>query len=254
MHDSQKNLTLSLKKMMQAVSISSWQMLSDRAGVSRRAIDSLRKGNGANLKYADLIKLAAILQINIDEFITEFINNSNELSEYSRIDINDRITRDLTVDSLAKLPEEMVNHQSEQVQNQNSDLQAEYQLLLDRLERQKQDLRSQLIREAVQQIESLILQLPSAIYAAQQNPQLPAKNILPLLRPLDALLQKWEVIAIGAVGEQIAYDPQEHELMDQAMDQEQAIAVGDRVLVRYVGYKFGDRLLHRARVALPRLN
>lgn len=247
MHDSPKNLTLSLKKMMQAVSISSWQMLSDRAGVSRRAIDSLRKGNGANLRYIDLWKLAATLQININELTAEFINSSNTLSDHFRVEINDRITRDLTVDSSAKLPEEIVIYQSEQVQNQNSDLQAEYQLLLDRLEQQKQDMRSQLIREAVQQIESLILQLPSAAYAAKQNPQLPAKNILPLLRPLDALLQQWEITAIGAVGEQITYDPQEHELMDQAM--EQAIAVGDRVLVRYVGYKFGDRLLYRARVS-----
>ena len=60
-------------------------------------------------------------------------------------------------------------------------------------------MRSQLIREAVQQIESLILQLPSAIYAAQQNPQLPAKNILPLLRPLDALLQQWEITTLTLV-------------------------------------------------------
>ena len=112
-------------------------------------------------------------------------------------------------------------------------------------------MRSQLIREAVQQLESLLLQLPSAIYAVQQNPQLPAKNILPLLRPLDLLLQQWQVKPIGAVGEQIAYDPQEHELMDQTLAQDQTIAVGDRVLVRYVGYKLGERLLYRARVSLP---
>ncbi len=251
MNDPQKNLTLSLKKMMQTASISSWQMLSERAGVSRRAIDSLRKGNGANLKYIDLIKLAALLQINIDEFITEFINNLSDPSDYSRTKTNDRMNHDLTVDFSANLHKEMVTHKSEQVQNQNSDLQAEYQLLLNRLEQQKQDLRSQLIREAVQQIESLILQLPSAAYAAQQNPQLPAKNILPLLRPLDQLLQQWEITPIGAVGEQIAYDPQEHQLMDQGTDQEPAIAAGDRVLVRYVGYKFGDRLLYRARVSVP---
>ncbi len=239
---------------MQAVSISSWQMLSDRTGVSRRAIDSLRKGNGANLKYRDLWKLAAVLQIDINKLTTEFINNSSEQSEHLCIASNDLIHHDLTVDyfgdSLVNLPAEIATHQSQQVQPQNPDLQAEYQLLIDRLEQQKQDLRSQFIREAVQQIESLILQLPSAAYAAQQNPQLPAKNILPLLRPLDALLQQWDVMTIGKVGEQIAYDPQEHQLMDLG----QAIAVGDRVLVRYVGYKFGDRLLYRARVALPQLN
>ena len=242
-----ENLTQSLRKMMQAVSISSWQMLSDRAGVSRRAIDQLRNGKGANLKYRDLLKLAAILQIDIYELTAEFINNLSESSDHLRTEINDRIAHDLTADSSVNLHEKIVTQQSEQIQNQNSDLQAEYQLLLHRLEQQKQDLRSQLIREAVQQIESLILQLPSAAYAARQNPQLPAKNILPLLRPLDALLQQWEITPIGTVGEQIAYDPQEHQLMEQ----ESAIAVGDCVLVRYVGYKFGDRLLYRARVSLP---
>ena len=277
MNDSPENLTQSLKKMMQTAGIASWQMLSDRAGVSRRAIDSLRKGNGANLKYADLAKLATVLQTNITDFMAEFVdkftgeftdkftgeftNNLYEQTEHSHQVINDRITHDVTVDCFDDLPPEMGNDLVEQKQNQkqnqgqnqgqNLDLQAEYQLLLDRLEpqieQQKQDLRSQLIREALQQLESLLLQLPSAIYAVQQNPQLPAKNILPLLRPLDALLQQWEITAIGVVGEQIAYDPQEHELMDQAMAQDQA--VGDRVLVRYVGYKFGDRLLHRARVS-----
>lgn len=267
MNDSPENFTQSLKKMMQTAGIASWQMLSDRAGVSRRAIDSLRKGNGANLKYADLAKLATVLQTNITDFMNEFVdkltgeftNNLYEQTEHSHEVINDRITHDVTVDCFDDLPSGMGNDLVEQNQKQNQgqnqernlDLQAEYQLLLDRLEQQKQDLRSQLIREAVQQIESLILQLPSAIYAVQQNPQLPAKNILPLLRPLDALLQQWAITAIGVVGEQIAYDPQEHELMDQTMDQEQAIAVGDRVLVRYVGYKLGERLLYRARVSLP---
>ena len=100
----------------------------------------------------------------------------------------------------------------------------------------------------IQQLESLILQLPSAAYAAQTNPNMLAKNILPLLRPIDVLLQKWGITAIGAVGAQVAYDPQKHEFID-GNDQSDQIEEGDMAIVRYVGYMQNEKLLYRARVS-----
>jgi molecular chaperone GrpE (heat shock protein) len=125
-------------------------------------------------------------------------------------------------------------------------LREEYQRLQQKLEQQKLELRSQFERETIQQLESLILQLPSAAYAAQQNPNMLAKNILPLLRPIDALLQRWGVTAIGAVGKEVNFDSQKHQLMEGSDE----IKEGDIAIVRYVGYMQGEKLLYRARVSI----
>ena len=202
-----------LRLLMKQVGISSFQILSERTGISRRAIDTLRKRNAATLRYADLAKLAEVLQIEVTEVIAKFISDSN-------------------------------NPQSPIIEV--AALREEYQRLQQKLELQKFELRSQFERETIQQLESLILQLPSAAYAAQQNPNMLAKNILPLLRPIDALLQKWGITAIGAVGKEVDFDSQKHQLMEGSDE----IKDGDVAIVRYVGYMQGEKLLYRARVSI----
>lgn len=204
-----------LRQYMQLAGISSFQLLSERTGVSRRMIDTLRKGNAKTLKYVDLAKLAEVLQIELIELIAKFINP--DLSS------NDEATGS----AIASLREE-------------------YQRLQQTLANQQQELRSQFERETIQQLESLLLQLPSAAYAAQNNPDMLAKNILPLLRPIDALLQKWGITAIGSVGEEVAYNPQRHQLMEGSDEIEE----GSSVIIRYIGYIQGEKLLYRARVAV----
>ncbi|MFY7832539.1 MAG: nucleotide exchange factor GrpE [Pseudanabaena sp.] len=202
-----------LRLLMKQVGISSFQILSERTGISRRAIDTLRKRNAATLRYADLAKLAEVLQIEVTEVIAKFISDSNN-------------------------PESPIS--------EIAALREEYQRLQQKLELQKFELRSQFERETIQQLESLILQLPSAAYAAQQNPNMLAKNILPLLRPIDALLQKWGITAIGSVGKEVNFDSQKHQLMEGSDE----IKEGDIAIVRYVGYMQGEKLLYRARVSI----
>ncbi len=201
-----------LRHFMKLVDISSFQILSDRTGVSRRALDTLRKGNAATLRYSDLAKLAEVLQIEVNELIAKFISNTSNPESAS--------------DAIVALREE-------------------YQHLQQKLEHQKQELRSQFERETIQQLESLLLQLPSAAYAAQQNPNMLAKNILPLLRPLDSLLQKWGITIIGSISAEVTYDPQKHQLMEGSDELEE----GAIAIVRYVGYMQGEKLLYRARVS-----
>jgi molecular chaperone GrpE (heat shock protein)/DNA-binding Xre family transcriptional regulator len=219
--------TATLRQLMKLAGISSFQILSDRTGASRRAIDTLRKGNAATLRYADLAKVAEVLQIELSELIAICITLSpNPESPNSESPIPASPNPASPNPEIASLREE-------------------YQRLENQLARQKQELRSQFEREVIQQLESLILQLPSAAYAAQTNPNMLAKNILPLLRPIDALLQQWGITAIGAVGAQVAYDAQKHEVMDGS----EQIEEGDLAIVRYVGYMQNEKLLYRARVS-----
>ncbi|PZU99938.1 MAG: nucleotide exchange factor GrpE [Pseudanabaena sp.] len=209
-----QNLSQKLQSIMQQANVPSLRSLSERTGISRRAIDKLRTGKAADLKYADLCQLALVLQIDLAQLIQNFIENSAITSPQQDL-------------------------------SEIAELRQECQYLQQKIERQAQEMRSQFQQETIQQLESLILQLPSAAYAAQNNPQMLAKNILPLLRPLDLLLQKWGIQAIGAVGEEASFDSQKHQLIEGSV----AIAQGDRVVVRYVGYTQGDKLLYRARVS-----
>ena len=99
-------------------------------------------------------------------------------------------------------------------------------------------------RSSLDIVESLILQLPTAAFAAEKNPTAPAVRLLPLLKPLDQLLTSWDVERIGEVGQEIEFNPHHHHWMGNAV----MPAPGSVVKVRYVGYFHGDRLLHRAKV------
>jgi molecular chaperone GrpE (heat shock protein) len=123
------------------------------------------------------------------------------------------------------------------------DLKQEYQRLEKRLEQQKQELYEEFQQSSLQTIEAWLLQWSGAAYAAQSRPEFPAKNLVLLARPIEQLLKDWGVEAIEAVGSEIPYDPTQHQLMEGSAQP------GDLVRVRFAGYRWRDRLLHRAKVS-----
>ncbi|WP_017293283.1 helix-turn-helix domain-containing protein [Geminocystis herdmanii] len=98
-------------------------------------------------------------------------------------------------------------------------------------------------QETISILESLLLQLPTVVYAVKNNPDLPANRLLPLLEPINQLLSSWGISSIEQVGDIVDYNPQEHELMDN--DDHENIT---KVEIRYVGYRQQDKLLYRAKV------
>lgn len=101
-------------------------------------------------------------------------------------------------------------------------------------------------QETITILESLLLQLPTVIHAVNNNPQLPASRILPLLQPLNELLSTWEIESIGQVGDIVNYNPQEHELME---NNDLSLEEIKQVEIRYVGYRQKHKLLYRAKVS-----
>lgn len=214
--DSTHDRTSQLRQWMQQAGFSSFKALSQAAGVSDTQIRNLRQGKLATIRLESVIKLCQALQVSIAEFmsIVGYPHQTNQ-------DVADS------------------NNHSPNV----AELRQEYDRLHAKLTQHQQELQHQFQYESLQVLESLLLQLPTALYAAQQNPQLPAVKLVPLLRPIEQLLQQWGIEAIAAVGTEVEYDPQQHQLLEGS-----AIA-GDRVRVRYVGYRQGDRLLYRAKVS-----
>jgi molecular chaperone GrpE (heat shock protein) len=224
-----------LRRLMQAASIPSFRDLRDRAHLSRRAIDTVRQGRAESLKYQDLMRLSQLLATDLPSFMKIFSNLSsepvNDTENY--LDTGDEI-------SISNRSDDVPTHISSEL---TTEYEIEFQRWQEKLIRQRQELRSEFEQEILQKLESMLLQLPTAVYAAQNNSTMPARNLIPLLRPLDELLKAWDIEPIAQVGEQVSYDPHWHELMDGEAE------VGSPGIVRYVGYTRHGKLLYRARVS-----
>ncbi|CAN1212277.1 HTH cro/C1-type domain-containing protein [Tumidithrix helvetica PCC 7403] len=207
--------TQQLRQLMQAVGIDSFRVLAEQSQLSRRAVDTIRQGKAETLKYQDLLRLSQVLQISLSDLMASFRSLPS---------------------SVPDVPQPSIT---------TDEIHAEYERLKQQLEQQCQLLRSEFQQESLQILESLLLQLPTAAHAAQTNATMPARNLLPLLRPIDRLLKHWGITAIAEVGAEIAYDPHKHKL-DEGGDAE----IGAPAIVRYVGYEQGEKLLYRATVRL----
>lgn len=227
---SQPDFTHQLQDLMQRVGVSSFKALARSAGVSERQLLKLRRGEVQEIRVNVLIQLSQALQVSLTDLVTTF----------SPLELDGVQT------FLPSLGEEQLHENAAPMgeSQQIADLKREYQRLLVQLEQQRQTLWQEFQQSSLGVLESWLLQWPTAAQKAQSNPQLAAVKLLPLLRPMEQLLQQWGVEAIAPVGAELPYNPILHQLM------EGTVQPGEIVKVRYTGYRQGDKLLYRAKVSL----
>jgi molecular chaperone GrpE (heat shock protein)/DNA-binding Xre family transcriptional regulator len=206
-----------LFQLMERVGISSLSELSQRSGIAELQLIRLQYGLLPKMQVEILLKLSQTLQVPVDKLLALF-------------------------GSQTLLPNDSKQEETENAAARNAIAQ-EYQRLQQQLEQQREMLLQEFQQASLQRMESWLLQWPTAATVAQQNPQLPAVKLLPLMKPITDLLEHWEVKAIASVGEKVPYDPQWHQLMEGSAEP------GEMVKVRYVGYQQKDKLLHRAKVS-----
>ncbi|MUL38003.1 helix-turn-helix domain-containing protein [Gloeocapsopsis dulcis] len=202
-------LTSALQERMQQVGLSSFKALAQAAGISQRQILKLRRGEVGQMRTDTLLKLSQVLQVPLEELVVTFSGKNTKTTQ----------------------------------QQAYADLEQEYQRLQHLLEQQRENLWQEFQYSSLQLLESWLIQWPTAAQKAQENPLLPAVRLLPLMRPLEQLLQQWGVEAIATVGTEIPYDPQLHQLLEGTAQP------GDLVKVRYTGYRHRDKLFNRAKVS-----
>jgi len=212
----QPDFTHQLQDLMQQVGVSSFKALARFAGVSERQLMRLRRGEVQQMRVDTLLKLSQALQVPLTELVVTF--------------------------SSMKLGGEKVMPSQESTQA-IAELKREYQRLQVQLEGQRQSIWQEFQQSSLQVLESWLLQWPTAAHKAQENHQLPAVRLLPLLRPMEQLLQQWGVEAIAPVGAELPYNPQLHQLLEGTAQP------GEKVKVRYTGYRQGEKLLYRAKVS-----
>ncbi|AFZ11111.1 helix-turn-helix domain protein [Crinalium epipsammum PCC 9333] len=203
-----RDLTHQLQQLMQQVGISSFNELSKQTGVSKRQLKHLRLGEVSQMRVETLVKISSLLQVSVTELLKTF----------SQVEIAEE------TDAQAAWKQE-------------------YERLQEQLRQQRESLMQEFQQTSLQVLESWLLQWPTAANAAKENPQLPAVRLLPLVRPVEQLVQQWGVEAIAFVGEEIPYNPQYHQLMEGSAQP------GEQVRVRYTGYRQAEKLLFRAKVS-----
>jgi molecular chaperone GrpE (heat shock protein) len=140
--------------------------------------------------------------------------------------------------------EAKLQQQSQEFEAQIINLQQQCQRLRSELEEQSHQIDSELKHSTFEQIQSLLTNYPTAKVMVKVKPDLPAKNLISLLKPLDNLLAYWQIETIGKPWEKVPYNPKLHRA-DQP-----DIGEGELVYIRFVGYRQGDRILTPAKVSL----
>lgn len=202
-----------LQDLMEQVGISDIDELSSVAGVARLQLIRIERGLIHNISLGAIAKIARTLNLSIDDLIATFTGQTTQTSESSK-----------ESDALAAC-------------------RSEYQKLQQQMSQQRETLSSEFQKASLETIESWLLQWPTAAAAVRQNPQLPAPRLLSLVEPVEELIKQWQIETIAAVGEELPYDPQYHQLMKGVAEP------GTLVKVRYVGYKQKDKLLYKAKVS-----
>lgn len=217
--------TPKLKELMQQRGITSFNSLAKTTGVSLHKLQQLRRGNLQKFRLEELQKLSQTLGISLASLLTTFAGVGVD---------NQDSGQDLEHDSSQEIKE------SQEI----ALLCQEYQ----RLEKQIQEMRSLLLQEfqqtSLQTLETWLLQWEQVANHARHHPEFSAAKILPLIRPVEQLIQNWGVEAIASLGAEIPYNPQRHRLQTGLANP------GDLVKVQSPGYTYQGKLLHRAEVAL----
>lgn len=203
----------SLQRVMQRANISSQRALAEKANVSRWQVQQLRQGNIETMRLSVLKKLAAALDCSLVDFLKAFEPEQFEAIT-AEVDNNHEVTL----------------------------LRQEYARLEKRLEQQSESLQYQFQIEALQILESWLTYWPTAAKAATERDGFDVKKLLPLVKPVERLVESWGVTTTGTVGERLSYDPQQHQLVRGIANP------GDPVRISHIGYHHGEKLLQRTKV------
>lgn len=205
-----------LQNLMQQAGIADLNELSQVARVSRLQSIRIEQGLILNVSLGAIAKIARALNVSVDSLLSIFTQS----------------------EPVKPQPSASASAQSELLACRQ-----EYQKLQQEMSQLESTLTQEFQQASLETIESWLLQWPTAATAVRQNPQLPATRLLSLVEPVEELVRQWDVSTIASVGEELTYDPQNHQLMKGVAEP------GEVVKVRYVGYKQGDKLLHKAKVS-----
>ncbi|MEM9770385.1 MAG: nucleotide exchange factor GrpE [Cyanobacteria bacterium P01_D01_bin.73] len=219
-----------IKQWMNHVGCRSWRALAERSGVSLYQIRQLREGEVARMRLETLGQLAKALEVTTVDLLAAVTEISPDLGAGEDLESDEESGAEANSGGLVDSARELAA------------IQQEYDRLKDEVKNNQDQLWEGFQKDSLMILEPWLLSWYKAVDAVQKNPQIPANRLLLLLRPLDELLNQWSVVQIAPIGEEVAFDPQWHQVAQGKAEP------GDRVQVVMPGFRHHGRLLHRAQV------
>ncbi|MGY6528589.1 MAG: hypothetical protein ACXITR_01545 [Cyanobacterium sp.] len=129
------------------------------------------------------------------------------------------------------------------ITNKILELEKQNSVLSQQCERLPEEVKQDLQTKYFEQLQSLLTNYPTAKIMVKFKPDLPAKSVVCLLKPLEDLLAGWEITPVGQPWRRVNFDPNLHQ--PDADD----IREGDLVYIRFIGYAQQDKVLVKAKVS-----
>jgi len=185
-------------------------------------VQKLQKALAENVEALTMAR-AEISALKSELELTSDALESNQ-DQYSRLN------QDLS-QKIEELTDQVFN-----LKQKNSQLDQEYQNLPSQISRT-------IDKENFEQLQALLTNYPTAKMMIKFKPDLPAKNVISLLKPLDNLLSYWKISSIGHPWQKVKFDPQYHQPDSDDINE------GDFVYIRFVGYSQENNVLVKAKVS-----
>ncbi len=205
-----------LQQLMNNVGIYSFKEFSDISGVSEWQLRRVEQGLLPKMSVETLLKLSGALQVSVNKLLEAFV-------------------------PISLFPQEVIADEPKEAEI--NVYKQEYERLQETMATLEENLHTKWQDSCLDILESWLIYWPTAVAAADANPNLPAKKIIPLVKPVQKLLKSWGIEEIGVVGQQVTYNPQIHELIEGNAQE------GEMVKVRNVGYKNHDKLFLKVKVS-----
>ncbi|MBF2066230.1 MAG: hypothetical protein IGS39_17700 [Calothrix sp. C42_A2020_038] len=206
--------------------IPNWKALQQKSNLSNIALWQLRDGDGESLKFGELVQVAKVLALPLGTLLDKLnLPVENPELEAHRIKCT------------------QLKNQAQQLEAKVDNLYKEGLRLHEEMQQQKLEITEVFRESTFTQLQPLLTIYPSIDQMVGAKPELPAKDLLSMLAPLDDLLKEWNYEQIGKPWEQVTYDPQLHQ------PDNSDIVEGEQVYIVFVGYQHQGKILCRAKVS-----
>jgi hypothetical protein len=207
-----------LKARMGELNLPTWQALQKTSGLSKTSLQKFRQGNCQRLRWEQVQQLAQALQWPILTLLAQLdLVDTPPTSAPAAPVLTER-------PNLEQLKQECIALRQELAQQDAASTQAATQ-------------------QSFFELQPLLTQFPTVPRMVEVQPQLPARNLLPLFNALSNWLARWQIVPIGEPWQSVSFDPRLHQPDVADIEPE------DTVYVRFVGYRQGDDILARAKVS-----
>lgn len=145
-----------------------------------------------------------------------------------------------------KLLKRIVSNYEDEISDKNKlieALKAEYKNKSDLISINEKEIILRNRLEIYKSVSQLLINYPKVSSMVIENPELKAKDMLGMLKPLDILILTLNLETIGSASNTTTFDKTIHEPY-----KDDNISEGENVSIRFIGYKMNDIILNKARV------